>query len=67
MSDLLRYDRELHADSALVERILQKLPPAPAASERVVVKTDTASVDAAICKALALAVEGIEPRIELTK
>jgi hypothetical protein len=61
-----RFERELSQDPALVERVLQTLSPVPAERERVTVRTDRASVDAAITRALALAVMGIEARIELT-
>ena len=61
-----RYGRELLADPALCERILRELPPASAEPERVLIKTDAGSVDSAIYKALALAVQGIESQIEFT-
>jgi hypothetical protein len=66
-ADVVRYERELAQDRELVERILATLPPAPAALERVLIRTDRASVDGAITRALALAVMGTETRIELIK
>jgi hypothetical protein len=66
-ADVARFEPELLQDSELVEHILRLLLPAPASGERVLIKADAASVDAAICKALVLAVEGVESRIELIK
>ena len=60
------FERVLCNAPALVERILAELPAVPTAPERVVIKADVVSVDSAICKALALAVLGIEARLELT-
>lgn len=64
-AQLAHFQRELRDDPALVGRILASLPPVPSAPQGIIVRTDTVSVDAAICRALALAVEGIEVRIEL--
>jgi hypothetical protein len=65
--DVARFERELAQDSQLVERILPSLPPAPAQPERVIIRSHAVSVDAAICKALALAVVGVEAQIGLIK
>ncbi len=65
--ELRNFERELVRNPELVERTLETLPPAPAAPERVLIKADTASVDAAMARALALAVAGVEARIELIK
>ncbi|MGH9357707.1 MAG: hypothetical protein ACRD1O_00860 [Terriglobia bacterium] len=64
-ADVQRYASELRADPALAERILREFPPVPE-PERVLIRTDEVSVDAAIVRALALAVNGVESRIELT-
>lgn len=65
-ADVARFARDLMADRALCERVLQTLPAVPV-RERLTVRTDRASVDAAITRALALAVMGVEARIELTE
>jgi hypothetical protein len=62
---VFRFERELAADPALVERIFETLPPVEEV-KHVLIKTDSVSVDSTICKALALAVLGIEARLELT-
>jgi hypothetical protein len=65
-SQLREFRAALQGDRALCERIIATLPPASPEPEHVIIKTDAASVDAAICKAVALAVEGVEGRLELT-
>jgi hypothetical protein len=65
--ELRNFERELVRSPELVERTLETLPPALAAPERVFIKADTASVDAAMARVLALAVAGVEARIELIK
>jgi hypothetical protein len=63
-SQLREFRAALKRDPALCARILASFPAVPQ-SERVTIRTDRASVDAAISKALALGVEGVETRIEL--
>jgi len=63
---LSRLRSELAASPALVQRILAELPPVEV-SEVVVIRCDPVSVDIAIARTLALAVNGIEARIELIK
>lgn len=63
--ELRTFERELAADPALLEEMLRRLPPVKQA-EHVTIRCDQASVDAAICRALALAVEGVEAKLELT-
>lgn len=65
-SEVARLESELAADPALAVRILRELPSVRA-PERVLIRCDAASVDAAIARALALAVDGIESRIELER
>ena len=60
-----RFQTELEHEPELDSRILRKFPPAPEL-KHVTIRTDSASVDNAVCKALALAVMGIEARVELT-
>lgn len=62
---LRRFDGALGNDPRLVERIMDEFP-AVEEPERVIVRTDAASADTAIARALELAVEGIETRLELT-
>jgi hypothetical protein len=64
-----RFERGLMGDPALVERVLARRDPFPplAGGERILIRCDAASVDRAIARALALAVEGVEARIELIK
>jgi hypothetical protein len=64
-ADVARFQRELAENPELVARILLELPQVPE-REFAIIKTDRESVDAAICKALALAVLGSEARLELT-
>jgi len=63
---VFRFETELQQDPALVERILETLPPV-IKPERVIIRSDTVSVDSAIARALALAVVGVEAKIELIK
>lgn len=58
------FEHELLADPALVARIVAEFP-AVEEPEVVIIRTDTAGVDTAIVKSLALAVAGVEARIEL--
>jgi hypothetical protein len=60
------FERELLADQALAERILREFSEVPK-PDRVLIKTDTASVNKALAHAFALAVEGAEARLELIK
>jgi hypothetical protein len=60
-----RFERELAQDRELVERILASFPAVPE-PKLVIIKTDRTSVDAAIARALVLAMNGIESRIEFT-
>lgn len=68
MTTLADFERGLVACPALADVILSipeqfpAVPPRPKA----VIRTDTASVDLALARAAALAVAGIEPRIEIT-
>jgi hypothetical protein len=62
---LARFERELVSDRELVAAILTVLPPTPERGQ-VRIRTDRASVDMAICKALALAVMGTHARVGLT-
>jgi hypothetical protein len=64
MSNAEEYERDLLQDPALVERILREFA-AVGEGERVIIRTDLASVHAAIARALALAVAGIKAGIEL--
>jgi len=66
MSNAKEYERDLLQDQAVVERILREFA-AVDEGQRVIIRSDLASVDAAITRALALAVAGIEARIELMK
>lgn len=66
-TNVRRYEVELQKDGQLVERLLATLPPAPSQTEHVIIRTDAASVDQAICKALALAVTGVEAEVALIK
>lgn len=65
-SDVARYERELLQNPALAESTLRELPPGEE-PKRVTIRTDPHSLDVAIIKALALAVQGVEARIELTE
>jgi hypothetical protein len=61
-----RFECELAKNPALVERILQSLPPAPAQPERII-RCSRENVDLAICRALARVVVNAQPwRIEIT-
>ena len=61
---LQRFERELAVDPELAEHILRELPGLEE-PERVVILCDRASADVAIARALALAVQGVEARIQL--
>jgi hypothetical protein len=63
--DLARYQSELAAYPELVGRILREFRRV-AERRRMRIKTDAASVDAAITRSLALAAGGIESRLEFT-
>ncbi len=63
----MRYERELHRDPALCERIPCELPAAPAEAERIV-RCSRDRVDEAICRALArAAVLGEAWRVEMVE
>jgi hypothetical protein len=59
-----RLRAELQHDPALVERILGELP-AVAEQNKIVIRTDAASVDLAVARALALTTSGAICRLEL--
>jgi hypothetical protein len=62
---LLRFERELSADPALVKRILETLPPVEIAPERII-RTSHENLDVGIARAIArAAVLGEVWRIEI--
>jgi hypothetical protein len=65
-TDFSRYEDELRADPALVDRLVE-IPRARQESERFLIRTDVANVDRAIARAMVLAVEGIRCRIEVVR
>lgn len=63
---LRQFERALLANPGLADTVIGELPGV-VEQEHIVIRTDAVSTDAAICRALALAVEGIEAQIELKK
>jgi hypothetical protein len=63
---LFRFERELAENPKLVDRVLTELP-AVEGREVVTIRCDAASIDAAVARALALAVRGIESHLELSE
>jgi hypothetical protein len=63
-----RFERELRADLALADLVLARpdvFPAVPPEPEQVVIRTDAASVDAAIMRGLVLALDGTEVNLKL--
>jgi hypothetical protein len=64
-ADVARFERELLQNPQLVARILATLPPVPEEPGLVIVGASPERVDEAICRALALACQGVLARVEL--
>lgn len=63
--DLQRHVRELAADPALVQRILDTLPPVPPGPEPVIVRVRPEDVDRGIARAIVLAITSVLATVEL--